>query len=149
MNEQGTQARPADADARSIKVALRRPPDELAAQLDRDATSLQLTADTIAPADARFYQGAAAAMREAAAFLKSWEPRLKAKEDRHRIELAEAQAATFTDAILSAQSIQQAVARADSMGGHAWAAACEAIMQVLMARRQATWRLARPAEAQS
>lgn len=134
MNDQA-QARPADAAVRTISVGVSakpmRSPAELAAQLDRDATSLQLTADTIAPADTRFYQGAAAAMREAATWLAGHADREQQAEGLRQAAYARGLDEALCKGIEIAMSVRDPL----PLGGKAqvWRDACNAILNALKA----------------
>lgn len=144
MNEQGNKALGIDgqAFAESVKshaatigtVDLRsRTPAEMAQQLHRNATSLELTGSHLEK-DQGFYQAVAADLREAAGFLANWQTVV---DDLHRRAETAAQRAKLA-ALRYCAEVAHGVADLQPIPlrgpGHAWRNAGKAIAQAIEAR---------------
>jgi hypothetical protein len=111
-----------------------RTPAEIADQLGRDATSLEMTGQSFEK-DKAFYQHVAANLREAAEFLASWDDRMKdqARRRAHQFRTGTNNGLTTAVTILSGLRAPMPAAPGPAI---AWRNACDAginALQVLLA----------------
>lgn len=109
-----------------------RSPSDLADQLLRDATSLELTGASFEK-DCRFYSNVAANAREAALLLQQWQPKLDAMIAEHVHDLDNATRTTRTDCAGVAAEVYGLVGAASSPSADSWRAAAAAIEQTILA----------------
>ena len=122
----------AAAAQRSIDLRARTPA-EMAMQLTRNATSLELTGSHI-PKDEQFYQAVAADLREAAVFLGQWQSTIDALQASHETGRTIAIAKARSDCAGIAAQVRDLVPEcATGERAEGWRAAGEAALQTILA----------------
>lgn len=121
-----TNTRETDCDLR------RRTPQEVAEQLERDATSLTLTGASF-DKDKAFYEAVAANVREAAQWLAAWQTTMDATSRAMRAHGIERGYAATSAALATAERIRDAMTTWDGACTH-WHAGAEAVCSALRAR---------------
>jgi hypothetical protein len=128
MNDRETVRPMAGCDMR------RRTPQEIAEQLERDATSLTLTGSSFEK-DKAFYDTVAANVREAARWLASWEARLAQVTRDLRREQDTGVRAAYADCAGIAANFQGVVTgNVSSERAAAWRGACAAVLEAILAQ---------------
>lgn len=110
-----------------------RTPAEIAEQLQRDATSLELTGASFEK-DEQFYRHVAANVREAAGFLAAWQGQIDQLHRDHRARTANARRAAVAECTTLAMHIRDANERRSGVAERTWYRACDAIVHALHAR---------------
>lgn len=110
-----------------------RTPAEIADQLRRDATSLELTGASFAK-DEQFYRHVAANVREAAAFLADWQSRLDTLHHMHAKGLARQDEAARRDCAGIAREVRDMVpAGTEGERAESWRGAANTVLQAILA----------------
>lgn len=111
-----------------------RTPADMAEQLERDATSLEITGASFAK-DEAFYRTVAANLREAATKLATWQQAVDELEAKRTAQVQGAKVSTLSDCLHVVSCINEAVPRGDGAVS-IWRQACAAISGALGARFQ-------------
>lgn len=110
-----------------------RPAADLAAQLERDATSLTLTGVSFAK-DKAFYDAVAANVREAVAWLKNWQPLIEQLQKEAAQARRREVGAAYANCTIIAREIRDVVpAYMDNPRASGWRTAADAIRQAVLA----------------
>lgn len=122
--------------AEPVTSAMRaRTPHELAAQLLRDAGSLELTGASFEK-DCRFYAVVALNLREAVVWLQNWQPTIDGLHDAHLKELAQVSRAAREDCAGIAREVRDLVGDVRGERAEAWRSAGDTVVNVILACRQ-------------
>lgn len=134
QNEQGKSRLLGEVRAAMGMAERSRSPAEIGEQLQRDATSLELTAASFAR-DEAFFRAVAANVREAAAFLAAWDSTLAAVRQQADKDRVRAEGAAYSDCAGIARELRDVVTgSACSERANAWRGACDAIRQAILAQ---------------
>lgn len=139
MNDQGTdraalrKALIDGCEAAGVVSMRSRSPAELGDQLERDATSLELTGASFSK-DEAFYKAVAANLREAVVRLRDWQPQFDMLRLRHALKCATEIEGTRLLCATAACDVRELMPEAlgsDRAAG--WRAAADAIRQIILA----------------
>lgn len=131
MNEGSTPAPATNFTART--------PNDVAAQLERDADSLKLTGESAAAlafsGDQKFYNSVAANLREAALLLRNWQPAIEQLQRSATVRAGQARHAAFAEAEEIAMATHDLVPGANGGSANTWRVCAAAILEAIRVQR--------------